>query len=96
MPIRLPNKSRAEVIRDKRLSAANENTRIDTQRKSGAVETIDWLALWAISIAISALFLAGLVYFSEGDVDGAAAILAGAAIIIAVALFAGKAPTERG
>jgi hypothetical protein len=89
---RLPNKSRVEVIRDERHDTANEKQRADTQRKCNAVETFDWLALWAISIAISAIFMAALAYFTDNDSNGAAAILAGAAIVIAFALFASAAP----
>jgi hypothetical protein len=95
VPHRLPKKSGVDVIRDKPLSAANKHLHTDT-RASSANESIDWLALWALSLALSAMFAAGLVYFSEGDINGAAAILVGAAIIIAFARFASKAPSARG
>jgi hypothetical protein len=99
VPTRLPNKSRAdakaraEVMHVNRPGAANEGLHISKRRKLDAIETIDWLAIWAMSIAFSAIVMAGLVYFTERDVDGAAAILTGAAIIVAVALYGSKAPS---
>jgi hypothetical protein len=56
------------------------------------VETVDWLALWALSLAVSAIFIACLVFFSEGDATGAAAVLGGSAAIIALALCMTAAP----
>lgn len=75
--------------------AANEDGHRSKQRKLDTIETIDWLAIWALSLAFSAILMAGLVYFSASDADGAAAILAGTAVIIATALYASKAPDER-
>jgi hypothetical protein len=96
LPNRLLNKPRAQVVRDKPPHVANENRRTDSQRARNAaatIETIDWLAIWALSLAFSATLMAGLVYFTDNDTTGAAAILTGAAVIIAVALYAG-APSD--
>jgi hypothetical protein len=59
------------------------------------LETIDWLALWALSLALCAIVLAAIAYFTAGDNKGASFILAAAAGIIGVALQAGKAPDHR-
>jgi hypothetical protein len=90
VPTRLPKKSRTEIVRADHDYAPEENANVQEQRKVDAFETIDWLAIWALSIAFSALLIAGLTYFTDGDASGAAAILAGAAFIIAVALYMPK------
>ncbi|HZL30828.1 MAG TPA: hypothetical protein VFC54_07185 [Pseudolabrys sp.] len=95
MPAHLPNRSRADVIRDKREIAANAKLRVASQRKPDAIETIDWLAIWALSLGFSAIFMTSFVYFNDHDARGATAILVGTAIIIAFALFASKAPARR-
>lgn len=94
MPDRLPKKPRAEIMRANHDNAAEESVRIVQQRKLEAVETIDWLAIWALSIAFSATLIAGLAYFTDGDAKGAAAILTGAAIIIAIALYVSAPPQK--
>jgi len=58
------------------------------------LETIDWLALWAISLGLSAIVLAGIAYFTIGDNLGASFILASAAGIIGAALLASKPPVH--
>lgn len=55
-------------------------------RDVDAIESIDWLALWALSIAVSAVFMASLVFFGVGDGFGASMILFGAAGVIGLAL----------
>lgn len=105
MPIPLQNKPRAKAIRGHERKAHDESdaqhTRMaDAHRQHGiespdVVDTIDWLALFVLSLAVSAVFMAALVYFNEGDVLGAAAILAGTACINSVALFITKAPVKR-
>jgi hypothetical protein len=72
----------------------------DRQRESGthkprpghAVDTIDWLAWWSLSIALSALVMAAVVYFNDNDTVGASVILAGAAGIVALVLLFSEAP----
>jgi len=108
---RLPEKPRSKSIRahernvlderdahnerhdaQSRIADARKRHRDDKQKVS--VDTIDWLALWALSLGFSAMFMAALVY-NDGDSLGAAAILAGTAGIIAVALGVSKAPDAR-
>ncbi len=103
MPTRLPKKQRAKSIRaDHHHTTGNEplgRNIIEVPKKragdSADADTIDWLALWALSLAVSAVFIAALVYFGEGDVKGAAAVLAGTAGIIAISLFVTDAPGDR-
>jgi hypothetical protein len=100
--------TRAKSIRVHERSILDEreanNVRLDAQRRIAdarkrhrdvkqpdSIDTIDWLALWALSLGVSAMFMAALVY-TDGDTLGAAAILAGTAGIIAVALGVSKAP----
>jgi hypothetical protein len=59
-----------------------------------AQQPIDWLALWALSLAFASMVLAAIAYFSIGDKLGASAILAGAALIIGLALQASKPPAH--
>ena len=47
-------------------------------------DSIDWLGLWALSVAFCAIVLAGIAYFMIGDNIGASYILVGAAAIIAI------------
>lgn len=75
-----------------RIADARERHRGDRQKAN--VDTIDWLALWALSLGFSAMFMAALVY-NDGDSSCAAAILFGTACIIAVALGVSKAPDAR-
>jgi hypothetical protein len=92
MPTQLPKKLRAQIMRTNHDYGAEESAE---QRKL-TVKTTDWLAIWALSIAISAVLIAGLAYFTDGDADGAALILTGAAIVMAGALYASAAPRETG
>jgi hypothetical protein len=77
MPVQLPPKVRAKAL---------------PVRKQAAVDSVDWLGLWALSLGFCAIVLAGIAYFLNGDNGGASAILAGAAAIIAVVVHLG---TER-
>jgi hypothetical protein len=56
-----------------------------------ALDNIDWLALFTLSLGFSAMFMAALVY-RDGDPTFAAGILAGTACIIAACLGVSKAP----
>ncbi len=94
MPTRLPDKPRARSIRISDHRVVDERVRPSERRNQHAVENIDWLAIWALSIAFCAIVLAGIVYFTDGDVYGASTILAGAAVIVAVALRASKMPSD--
>ena len=105
MPTHLPSKPRAKAMQ--RRERGNADERVGTQfrltdkhrqhatDKADVIGQIDWLALFVLSLAVSALFMASLVYFGEDDVVGAAAILAGTAGINAVALFVTKSPVVR-
>jgi hypothetical protein len=105
LPTRLPDKSRAKSIRadhrstlDERDGTRNHIRDVSKPRaadKSDSIDNIDWLALCALSLAVSAMFIAALVYLGEDDATGAAAVLAGTACIIAVALLVTKPPVER-
>ncbi len=103
MPTRLPERPRAKSIRagrnaidDERPNASVDRRQPKATEKHDAIDTVDWLALWALSLAVSAMFIAALVYFGEGDATGAAAVLAGTAGIIAIAMFMTEAPGRRG
>lgn len=105
MPTHLSERPRAKALDGHRRSALDERIetqgRIDDKRRqhatdnSDAIGQIDWLALFVLSLSVSAMFMASLVYFGEGDVVGATAILAGTAGINAAALFVTKSPVDR-
>jgi hypothetical protein len=84
MPNRVPDKPRAKSIRAGDL---HPELRPPKRRHVSAVETFDWLALWALSIGFSAIVLAALVFYGGGDSTGASMILFGAAIVIAIVLY---------
>ncbi|HET7912810.1 MAG TPA: hypothetical protein VFL49_12320 [Pseudolabrys sp.] len=76
MPIHLPPKARVRALR---------------ARKQTEIGSIDWLGLWALSLAFCAINLAAIAYFVNGDNTGASCILVGAAALIAVIVrFAGE------
>ena len=92
MPLPSPYRPKAKAI------TANDNRRQQSRppqlrvREADAIDSIDWLALWALSIGLSALLMAGLAFFSANDPHGASCILAGAAAIIAAVLCFSRAP----
>ena len=51
-------------------------------------QAIDWLALWAVSLGVSAVVMAAIAFFSVADRIGAALILAGTAALISVIMKA--------
>ncbi len=55
----------------------------------------DWLGMWALSVGAAASLIAAIVYFGVGDQTGAAWVLFGAAMVIAVALYCSPQPTPR-
>jgi hypothetical protein len=59
-----------------------------------AEQPIDWLALWALSLAFASMVLAAIAFFTIGDKLGASSILAGTAFIIGLALQASKPPAH--
>jgi hypothetical protein len=79
-----PKKPRAETV-----AARDAQHEAETHKPGAkhAAKTIDWLALWSLSIALSALVMAAVVYFNDNDTVGASAILAGAAGIVAMVLL---------
>ena len=105
MPTHLPEKPRAKALDGHRRRGLNERiemqTRIADKRrqhatdKADVIDRIDWLALFVLSLAASAVFMASLIYFGEGDAIGATAILAGTAGINALALLVTKSPVDR-
>jgi len=66
-----------------------------SQGRRQLIEAIDWLTLWAISLGICAIVLAGLAFYGGGDSTGAAIILLGAASIIALVLRATSPSSKR-
>ena len=80
MPIQLRPRARVQTVRP---------------RKSDAIEAIDWLGLWGLSLGVCAIVLAGIADFVGHDNVGAAIILIGTAGIIALILRAGAEPVDR-
>jgi hypothetical protein len=84
MPILLPPKQtatgRAKAVR---------------ARKREPVPAIDWLGLWAISLGVCAVVLAGIAAIMGDDNIGAAFILIGAAAIIALIVCANGEADEQ-
>ena len=64
-------------------------------RKHEAIEAIDWLGLWGVSLGFCAIVLAGIADFVGHDNLGAAFILVGTAGIIALILQKGAEPVDR-
>jgi hypothetical protein len=58
------------------------------------INPVDWLGLWALSLGVCAIILAGVVYVINGDNVGASWILAGTAAIIAFVVRFGAARDE--
>jgi hypothetical protein len=81
MPIQLRPKARAETVRS---------------RRHGTIEAVDWLAFWGLSLGFCAIVLAALTDFVGHDNFGAAFILAGAAGIVALILWADTKPAGPG
>ena len=96
MPIHLPKKPRAKTIDTTNVErqVTSQLTRQVTRRPAQSIETIDWLAMWALSLGFSAVVLAGLAFYGGGDPIGASMILFGTAIIIAAVLAFSTAPIE--
>jgi hypothetical protein len=65
-------------------------------RKADSLDSIDWLALWALSIGLSAIFIAALAFFRANDPRGASYVLFGAAAIIALVLATTSAADRSG
>ena len=69
MPVHRPPKIRAKAL---------------PAHKEVAADSIDWLGLWALSVAFCAIVLAGIAYFMNSDNISASGILVGGAAIIAI------------
>lgn len=101
MPSHLPDEHLPDDHLPKRprtKSIAAKNSRQEPARKTSrakhAIDTVDWLGLWALSIGFCACFMAMIVVYNDHDNTGAAAILAGAAGIIALVLLVSEAPND--
>jgi hypothetical protein len=96
MPSHLPDDHFQEKPRAKVAAAQDPQHKTDAHkpRLEHAVEKIDWLALWSLSIALSALVMAAVVYFNDNDTVGASVILAGAAGIVALVLLFSEGPNQ--
>jgi hypothetical protein len=79
MPNRLPIKPRAKAIDAPKSARA--------RKQSGSV---DWFALWAISLGLAAIAVALIAYLTAGDKVGASFILGGTAALIALLLTANE------
>ena len=79
MPIQLRPKPRARAH-------AARRPKLET------INSIDWLALWGLSVGFCAVVLAGVADFLAHDNFGATFILIGAASIIALIIRAGSEP----
>jgi uncharacterized membrane protein len=94
MPTHLPDDYSSKKPRVK--SAAAQDHRHETEMRKLRAQhhpgTVDWLALWSLSIALSALVMVAVVY----DIDkvGASVILAGAAGVVALVLLFSEPPNE--
>jgi hypothetical protein len=86
-----PKKPRAKIATAQR---SQDGSQTHKPRVDHAVETIDWLGWWSLSIALSALVMAAVVYFNDNDTVGASGILAGAAGIVALVLLFSEAPNQ--
>ncbi len=62
-------------------AAAKGPCRAVHPRKHETIETIDWLALWGLSLGFCAIVFAGIADFVGHDNLGAAFILVGAAAL---------------
>jgi hypothetical protein len=93
MPTRLPDKPRAKIIRANEFHADGIGPR-ERRRELHPVESIDWLALWALSLGFSAVVHAALAFYGGHDSTGASMILFGTATIIALVLRFSTAPDD--
>ena len=80
MPIHLPPKARDKAV---------------LARRQAAAPSIDWLGLWALSVAFCAIILAGIAYFMIRDNIGASFILVGAAATLPSSFASARSTTER-
>jgi Flp pilus assembly protein TadB len=87
-----PDDYSSKKPRVKTIAAPDPRREHETRRLQSRQRGIDWLALWSLSIALSALVMAAVVY----DVDkvGASVILAGAAGVVALVLLFSETPNE--
>ena len=85
MPNRLPIKPRARAVEAREAARTRETARVRAQDKS-----IDWFALWAISLGAAAVVMASIAYFTVGDKVGTSFILGGTAALIALLLTANQ------
>jgi hypothetical protein len=93
LPTRRPSKPRAKSVR-----ASDIRPDEVSWRETGAThaeETIDWLALWALSVGFCGLVLAATAFYTAEDPAGASMILFGAAAIVTVTLGVSVAPNNR-
>jgi hypothetical protein len=93
LPTRRPSKPSAKSLRASGIRPDEVSWR--EARAAHAEETIDWLALWALSVGFCGLVLAGTAFYCADDPAGASMILFGAATIIAVTLGVSVAPNSR-
>jgi hypothetical protein len=56
--------------------------------------TFDALGAWSLSMGFSAVAMASIAYFTAGDKTGAAFVLVGAALVVALVLRASVPPAD--
>jgi hypothetical protein len=93
MPTHVPNRPRAKAIPTDEVRRHDLSARRNSPKHP--IEIIDWLALWALSIGFSAIFIAATVFFGDGDAIGATVVMTGAAGLIALVLLFTSAPAGR-
>ena len=95
MPAHHPDDNSSKRRRAKSVAAPDPQRETELRPRSGQnhFEAIDWLAIWSLSIAFSALVMAAVLY----DIDkvGVSVVLAGAAGLVALVLLLSEAPNER-
>lgn len=89
MPTRSPHNSRFRNLLHHKPRLLKRSA-----RGAQAATTFDGLSLWALSAGIAAGALAAFVFFGADDSTGAAFILFGTAILIAIALYASGTPRD--
>jgi hypothetical protein len=63
-------------------------------KAKAATPVFDALGIWSLSMGFSAVAMAAIVYFTAGDKTGAAFVLVGAALVVALMLRACVPPAD--
>jgi hypothetical protein len=63
-------------------------------KAKAATPVFDALGIWSLSMGFSAVAMAAIAYFTAGDKTGAAFVLVGAALVVALMLRASVPPAD--